>query len=67
MVGKNDDRESIVTDKSISKSRGVRIIRSFYIITIAGKLFAIIHSFCFLGTVLSRRINQKWSVLRMKL
>lgn len=51
MVGKNDDRESIVTDKSISKSRGVRIIRSFYIITIAGKLFAIIHSFCFLGTV----------------
>lgn len=51
MVGKNDDRESIVTDKSISKSRGVRIIRSFYIITIAGKLFAIIHSFYFLGTV----------------
>ena len=50
-VGKNDDRESIVTDKSISKSRGVRIIRSFYIITIAGKLFTIIHSFCFLGTV----------------
>ena len=50
MVGKNDDRESIVTDKSISKSRGVRIIRS-YIITIAGKLFTIIHSFCFLGTV----------------